>query len=171
MHDDGQVCGAGADASVAALLVGEAGKVYGFDATPAMIAKARCNAKAAGLLQVDFREADMIDLGVPAAIADVVISNGAINLAPDKSKVFAEVFRILRRNGRFHFADMVREHAAAGACSSGNAWANCTSGTLGVDAFKAMLHEAGFEAVELVELTRYRTSSATVGATFRARKP
>ncbi len=78
-------CGAGADACVAALLVGATGKVYGFDATPAMVAKAGANALAAGLPQVEIREADMNCLDLPDACADLVISNGAINLAPDKS--------------------------------------------------------------------------------------
>lgn len=164
-------CGAGADACVAALLVGEAGKVYGIDATLAMVAKAKSNAKASGLTQVEIREADMIHLGLPDAIADVVISNGAINLTQDKPKVFAEVFRILRRNGRFQFADMVREHGAASACCDETSWADCVSGTMGVEEIKILLHEAGFEDVALVEFTGYRTSPATVGATFRARKP
>lgn len=164
-------CGAGADACVAALLVGEAGKVYGIDATSAMVAKARSNAKASGLMQVEILEADMIHLGLPQAIADVVISNGAINLTQDKPKVFAEVFRILRRNGRFQFADMVREHGAASACCGETSWADCVSGTMGVEEIKILLHEAGFEDIALVEFTGYRTSSTTVGATFRARKP
>ncbi len=164
-------CGAGADACVAALLVGETGIVYGFDATSAMVTKARSNAKAAGFAQVEFHEADMTDLGLPAAIADVVISNGAINLTQDKPQVFAEVFRILRSNGRFQFADMVREHAATSACCSEHSWADCVSGTMDVEEIKILLHEAGFEDVELVEFTNYKTSSVTVGAMFRARKP
>lgn len=164
-------CGAGADACVAALLVGEAGKVYGVDATPAMVAKARNNAKAAGLLHIAFDEADMTHLDLPDATADVVISNGAINLTLDKPKVFAEVFRILRPNGRFQFADMVREHGEASACcSSDNSWADCVSGTMGPEEIKILLHEAGFVDVRLVEFTGYKTSSATVGATFSARK-
>lgn len=164
-------CGAGADACVAALLVGAVGKVYGFDATPAMVAKATSNAKAAGLPQVEFKEADMSHLGLPDAVADVVISNGAINLALDKPKVFAEVFRILRSNGRFQFADMVREDGTASACCGGSSWADCVSGTMGVEEIKILLHEAGFKDVELVKLTGYRTSATTVGATFKACKP
>lgn len=163
-------CGAGADACVAALLVGDKGKVYGIDATPAMVAKATSNAKAAGLSQIEFREADMIYLGLPDAIADVVISNGAINLTLDKPKAFAEVFRILRRGGRFQFADMVREHGAMGACCGESSWADCISGTMGVDKIKILLHEAGFVDAQLVEFTGYKTSPSTVGATFKAHK-
>jgi SAM-dependent methyltransferase len=163
-------CGAGADACVAALMVGDTGKVYGFDATPAMVTKATSNAKAAGLCQIEFREADMIHLGLPDAVADVVISNGAINLTLDKPKVFAEIFRILRRGGRFQFADMVREHGATAACCGESAWADCISGTMGVEEIKNLLHEAGFVNVQLVELTGYKTSLWTVGATFNAHK-
>lgn len=164
-------CGAGADACVAALLVGVSGKVYGIDATPAMVAKARNNAKAAGLVQIEFREADMAHLDLPDAAADVVISNGAINLTLDKPKVFAEVFRILRSNGRFQFADMVREHSEPAACNGEHSWADCVSGTMGVEEIKILLHQAGFTEVELMKFTGYRTSSATVGALFKARKP
>jgi SAM-dependent methyltransferase len=164
-------CGAGADACVAALLLGETGRVYGFDATPAMVAKARSNAGVAGLSCVEFREADMVHLGLPAACADVVISNGAINLTLEKPKVFAEVYRILRGGGRFQFADMVREHGVASACCADSSWADCVSGTMGVEEIKIFLHEAGFEDVEMVEFTGYKTSAGTIGATFRARKP
>ncbi|MDA8256854.1 MAG: methyltransferase domain-containing protein [Betaproteobacteria bacterium] len=164
-------CGAGADACVAALLVGGTGKVYGFDATPAMVEKARSNAGAAGLSHVEFCEANMVHLDLPEAIADVVISNGAINLTLDKQKVFSEVFRILRRGGRFQFADMVREHGATSACCAENSWADCVSGTMNVEEIKILMHKAGFEDVELGEFTGYKTSASTVGATFKGRKP
>jgi arsenite methyltransferase len=163
-------CGAGADACVAALLVGNTGKVYGIDATPAMVMKARSNAKASGLGQIEFREADIAHLDFPDAIADVVISNGAINLTLDKPKVFAEIFRILGNKGRFQFADMVREHAESSACCGESSWADCVSGTMGVEEIKILLHEAGFEDVELVGFTGYKTSSSTTGAIFKARR-
>jgi arsenite methyltransferase len=163
-------CGAGADACVAALLVGARGKVYGFDATPAMVTKAQHNASTSGLSQTEFRTADMLSLDLPDAVADVVISNGAINLSLDKPKVFAEVFRILRSNGRFQFADMVREHGAESACCAESSWADCVSGTMGCEEINILLNEAGFEDVELVKFTGYRTSATTVGAIFKARK-
>ncbi len=164
-------CGAGADACVAALLVGAKGKVYGFDATPAMVTKAMSNAVASGLTNIEFREANMAQLGLTDATVDVVISNGSINLALDKAKVFAEVFRILCSGGRFQFADMVREAGGTSACCGGDSWADCVSGTMGPEEIKTLLHEAGFEDVQLVEFTGYKTSSATIGATFKARKP
>lgn len=163
-------CGAGADACVAALLVGVSGKVYGIDATPAMVAKATGNARAAGLGRLEFREVDMAVTGLPDGVADVVISNGAINLARDKAKVMAEAFRLLCQGGRFQFADMVREEGGAACCASAS-WADCVSGTLVVSEIEALLRTAGFIDVALVGYTDYKTDASTVGAIFRARKP
>jgi len=164
-------CGAGADVCIAALLVGAAGKVYGFDATPAMVAKASANALAAGLPQVEIRVADMACLDLSDASADLVISNGAINLAPDKSKVFAEIFRILRPGGCCQFADMVRVPAPAAAGTGQETWADCVSGTLAEAAVRKLLSAAGFVEVELVGFSGYKTAPTTEGAVFRARKP
>ena len=164
-------CGAVADACVAALLVGVKGKVYGFDATPAMVTKARSNAAAARITNIEFHEADMAHLDLDGDTAHVVISNGSINLSLNKSKVFAEVFRILHSGGRFQFADMVREASEASACCTGDSWADCVTGTMGTEEIKTLLHEAGFNDIQLVEFSGYKTSSATIGATFKARKP
>jgi SAM-dependent methyltransferase len=166
-------CGAGADACVAALLVGPTGRVVGIDCTPAMVAKARANGAAAGLPQAEFHESDMTRLPVPDACADVVISNGAINLAMDKARVLAEAFRVLRPGGRLQIADMVKDPAAASTacCASGESWADCVSGTLDPDAFVDILASAGFVGVTLVGYTGYRTASHTVGALFAARRP
>lgn len=164
-------CGAGADACIAGLLVGASGKVYGFDATPAMVAKANANALAAGLPHVEIHEADMASLGLPDASVDWIISNGAINLAPDKPQVFAELFRILRPGGRCQFADMVRDPAPATSGTGQESWADCVSGTLAEAAVRKLLSAAGFVEVELVGFTGYKTAPTTEGAVFRARKP
>lgn len=167
-------CGSGADACVAALLVGEQGRVIGFDCTPAMVAKASLNASACELAQVVFHEAEMAKLPLPDTSADVVISNGAINLAADKDAVLEEVFRILRPGGRLQVADMVRDPSNTdSACCSGSkeSWADCVSGTLRPEVFLDTLGNAGFIDAELAGFTAYRTSPSTIGALFRALKP
>lgn len=166
-------CGAGADACVAALMVGKDGKVFGIDCTPAMIDKAITNATASGLTGVLFYEAEMAVLPLPNACADIVISNGAINLAEHKDAVLGEIFRVLRPGGRLQIADMVRARTtSSAACSSAEeSWADCVSGTLEPDVFLEMLQTAGFLDVELVGFTGYKTSASTIGALIKAVKP
>ena len=166
-------CGAGTDLCIAALLVGESGRVVGVDATPAMVAKARTNATLAGLRNVEVYEGDMACLSLAAEGADVVISNGAINLALDKAAVFNEAFRILRPGGRFQFADMVRDETseARRETSNGDSWADCVSGALAAERVLFMLQQSGFTAAARVCMTGYRTSPSTIGSVFRAVKP
>jgi len=166
-------CGAGADLCIASLLVGDDGHVIGVDATPSMVEKARDNAKLAGLANIEVREGNLTQLPLPSACADVVISNGAINLVTDKAAAFSEIYRILHPGGRLQFADIVREQASKESCTTGSAesWADCVSGTLPAETILSMLQQAGFTAIELVAHTDYRTSASTKGALFRAVKP
>jgi len=98
--------GAGFDAFVAAQLVGANGAVIGVDMTPEMLAKARGTAAALDLHQVEFREGLAEELPVDDEAADVVISNGVLNLVADKQRAFAEIFRVLRSGGTLQFADI-----------------------------------------------------------------
>jgi arsenite methyltransferase len=98
--------GAGFDSFVAAGQVGPGGQVVGIDMTAEMLAKSRQSAAVLGLAQVQFREGFAEALPVEDAWADVVISNGVINLCADKQAVFAEIARVLRPGGRLQFADI-----------------------------------------------------------------
>jgi SAM-dependent methyltransferase len=98
--------GAGFDSFVAAGQVGVNGHVIGIDMTPEMVAKANATGAQLGLANVEFREGLAEALPVADGLADVVISNGVINLCPDKRAVFAEVRRILRAGGILQFADI-----------------------------------------------------------------
>ena len=98
--------GAGFDSLVAARAVGPSGAVVGVDMTPEMLDKARANAAAVGVTNVEFREGLAEALPVEDAWADVVISNGAINLCADKRSVFGEIARVLRPGGMLQLADI-----------------------------------------------------------------
>jgi arsenite methyltransferase len=99
-------CGAGTDSLVAAQMVGSSGSVVGIDMTPAMLAKARRAAAELGDTNADFVEGEVESLPFQDDSFDVVISNGVIDLVPDKDAVYSEIYRVLAPGGRIQIADV-----------------------------------------------------------------
>jgi arsenite methyltransferase len=125
-------CGAGMDLLLAAKKVGPNGKAIGVDMTKAMRDYAKASAEKAGLSHiVDIREGFLEELPVEDESVDVVISNGVVNLSPDKEKVFKEIVRVLKPGGRLFLADVVvQRELKLDARSSPELWAACIGGSL-----------------------------------------
>ncbi|MGH9118253.1 MAG: methyltransferase domain-containing protein [Acidimicrobiales bacterium] len=137
--------GAGFDCFVAAAAVGPNGRVVGVDMTPEMLAKSRGTCEALGLANVEFREGLLEELPVEDGWADVVISNGVINLCADKAAVFAQAFRALRPGGVLQFADIANGKPLpdAAVCEI-DLWTGCIAGGLPIFDWASVIEGAGF---------------------------
>jgi AhpD family alkylhydroperoxidase len=142
--------GGGFDCFLAARQVGDAGRVIGVDMTPEMLGKARANASKGGYANVEFRLGEIESLPVADQSVDVILSNCVVNLAPDKRRVFAEAFRVLKPGGRLAIADVVATAPLPEAMKSDmGLYACCASGAALVGELEAILHEAGFEGIRI----------------------
>ncbi len=118
-------CGAGFDTLLAARRVGPHGKVIGVDMTPEMIAKARTHVETLGLMNVEFVLGEVEALPLAACSADLLISNGVLNLCPDKPRFLSEVFRVLKAGGRLQMADILLElHITREEVASRGSWSD-----------------------------------------------
>ena len=146
--------GAGLDVLLSARRVGPAGKAYGLDMTDEMLALARRNQAEAGVANAEFLRGHLEDVPLPDASVDVVISNCVVNLSPDKDRVLAEAFRVLKPGGRLAIADVVVEGEVPPALKRiVELWSGCLAGALEVGEYRGKLVSAGFEDAE-VEITR-----------------
>jgi arsenite methyltransferase len=142
--------GGGIDVLLSARRVGSTGKVYGLDMTDEMLDLARENQRKAGVGNVEFLKGDIQAIPLPANSVDVVISNCVINLAPDKSQVLAEAFRVLKPGGRFAVSDVIVRGAVPLALRRDmELWVGCIAGALDETDYKAKLAAAGFEDVDV----------------------
>lgn len=141
-------CGGGLDVLLAAKQVGPKGKAIGVDMTPDMITRARKGAAQVGATNVEFHLAQIDQLPISDATVDCVISNCVINLVPDKAKVFAEIFRVLKPGGRVAISDIaLRQPLPPEVAVDLEAYVGCISGALLIADYEQMLLGAGFEAV------------------------
>ena len=142
--------GAGIDCFLAAQRVGPQGRVLGVDMTPTMVERARSNTRSGTYANVEFRLGEMEHLPIADGSVDVVISNCAINLAPDQRAVYREAFRVLKPGGRLAISDVVAIHPLADEERSDPALrSSCSSGALEVEELHAVLRDCGFDEIQI----------------------
>jgi len=152
--------GSGMDSFLAARKVGASGRVIGIDMTDAQLAKAERLGLEAGLSNVEFRKGYIEQIPTDDASADLIISNGVINLSPQKAQVFTEAARVLRPGGRLAIADIVTSiQMPEGVTCDASLWAACIGGAMQRDDYGAAIESAGFTIETMRENDQYRFSS------------
>ena len=159
--------GSGTDSFALAHLVGAEGHVTGVDMTDEQLAKAERLRAETGRQNVEFVRGYIQNPPLPDASVDIVVSNGVINLAPDKSAVFRSAARVLAPGGRLALADIVSERPLTEAITcNAELWASCIGGATQVDEYLAAIHEAGLQVKEVRDNTAYEfLSESARGAT------
>jgi len=143
--------GAGFDAFLASKIVGKDGKVIGVDMTPEMIERAKKNAAKGGYKNVEFHLGEIENLPIENNSIDAIISNCVINLSPDKEKVFQEMFRVLKKNGRFMVSDIVLTKPLPEKLrKSMAAYTACIAGAVSKEEYLGFMKTAGFTKVKVV---------------------
>lgn len=145
-------CGGGLDVFLAAQRVGPTGRAVGIDMTPRMIDLARRNAAAGGVTHAEFHLSTIDRLPLPDGSADCIISNCVINLAPDKSAVFREMFRVLKPGGRVAVSDIaLKKPLPDDLAKDLFAYVGCVAGAIPLDAYRHGLAAAGFAHVHVAD--------------------
>ncbi|MFX1502857.1 MAG: arsenite methyltransferase [Promethearchaeota archaeon] len=151
--------GGGLDCFIAANKVGKTGKVIGVDMTPAMIDKARENAKKGNYDNVEFRLGEIEHLPVADNSVDLIISNCVINLAPNKENVFREAFRVLKPGGRLMVSDIVLLKELPDVVRNNvQAYVSCIGGAIMKDKYIEAIKKAGFNDIEIVDQSNFSTT-------------
>lgn len=165
--------GGGIDCFLAAKRVGPGGRVIGVDMTEAMLARARANAAKLGHANVEFRQGQIEALPVDDGSVDVVLSNCVINLSPDKPRVFAEMFRVLKPGGRVSVSDIVTDGVMAPEVARDlESWSACVAGALTAADYAEGLAAAGFGDVRVEAKTGEKPAPGLpFSALITARKP
>ncbi len=147
--------GAGNDCFIARAETGEDGKVIGIDFTPAMIEKARDNAKKLGYYNVEFRQGDIEKIPVSSNRADVIVSNCVLNLVPNKNEVFKEIFRVLKPGGHFSISDVVLIGNLPDALrKNAEMYAGCVAGAIEKEAYLGLIEINGFTNITVQKQKR-----------------
>lgn len=142
--------GAGNDAFVARRIVGDRGRVTGVDMTPQMIEKAKVNSQKLGYSNVDFKFGEIESLPVADNSVDVVISNCVLNLVPDKTKAFGEIFRVLKPGAHFNVSDIVLgAELPPQLRSQAELYVGCVSGAVLRSEYLEMIQKAGFKDIRV----------------------
>ncbi|CEM30750.1 unnamed protein product [Vitrella brassicaformis CCMP3155] len=144
--------GAGFDLFLAAKRVGPSGRLIGVDYSADMVERARANAKKRGIANVDFHHAELERLPIADRSVDCVISNCVLNLVPDKTKAFSELFRVLKSGGRVVISDIVlRQKVPPGLAADIRTRVCCVGGALQAEEYESLLRQVGFGEVRLVD--------------------
>lgn len=154
--------GGGIDCFLSAKKVGPKGRVFGIDATPEMIHRARKTAKENGYDNVEFRLGEIEHMPLDDGIADVIISNCVINLSPDKEQVFRDAFRVLKAGGKLAVSDIVlMKDLPEIVRKDMRAWSECVSGAVSEKEYTGAMRKAGFENITIEERVVYSKEQLT----------
>jgi len=142
--------GAGNDCFVARAIVGETGKVTGIDFTDAMLEKARKNVAKLGFSNVVFVKGDIEEMPLEDNQFDVIVSNCVLNLVPDKTKAFSEIYRVLKPSGHFCVSDVVIKGVLPEKLQKdAEMYAGCVSGAIDIDEYLGIIEKQGFKSIEI----------------------
>lgn len=163
--------GAGFDAFLASKKVGSKGKVIGVDMTPKMVEKAKENATKGGFANVEFREGDIESLPVDNDSVNVVISNCVINLAPNKRKVFTEIYRVLKPGGRLMVADtMLLKPLPVKLRGDEKLLTGCVGGAMLKSSYLDLLRKSGFSNIIIHQKKQGFLKGYSLSVTYSAIK-